>query len=252
MKIAFCGKGGVGKTTLAALSCWALLDLGKKVLAIDADPCPNLGMTLGFENPEIIPVAEMKDLIAERMGIKGADRTFYQLNPKIEDLPDRLVLRQGNLGLLVMGMIKKGGSGCACPESTFLKQLLRHLLLNKNEAVVMDMEAGLEHLGRATTESVDRLVIVAEPDIKNIKIQEQIKKLAKDIGIKNVSLLANKIKTPADSDFMERNIKDIEIIGEISYNSNLEELARSGDFSSLKKEKIYQEVKGVVHKCLMS
>jgi CO dehydrogenase maturation factor len=252
MKIAFCGKGGVGKTTLAALACWALVDKEKKVLAIDADPCPNLALTLGFSQPEIIAVAERKELIAERMEIKGEDRSFYKLNPKIDDLPDKLVSRQGNLGLLVMGTIKKGGAGCACPESTFLKNLLRHLLLEKNEAVVMDMEAGLEHLGRATAESVDRLIIVVEPDIKNIEIKDRIVKLARDIGIKNLSLLANKIKNEADLEFVGKKFLDIEIIGEISYNKRLEELSRSGDFSSLKKDEIYQEMKRVVERCLLS
>lgn len=252
MKIAFCGKGGVGKTTLAALACWALVDLGKKVLAIDADPCPNLALTLGFSQPQIIPVAERKELIAERMEIKEGDRSFYKLNPKLDDLPDKLVARQGNLGLLVMGTIKKGGTGCACPESTFLKNLLRHLLLDKDEAIVMDMEAGLEHLGRATAESVDRLIIVVEPDVKNIEIKDRIVKLAKDIGLKNFSLLANKIKNEAEREFMRKNFKDIEILGEISYNNKLEVLARSGDFASLKKESIFREVKGVVDKCLLS
>ncbi len=208
MKVAISGKGGVGKTTFAAFLIKALADEGKKVLAIDADPDANLAQALGInESNRIVPISEMKALIEERTGAKpGTMGAFFKLNPKVDDLPDRLSIRMDNIRLMVMGGVKKGGAGCICPESTLLKQLIRHIVVSRDEAVVMDMEAGLEHLGRGTAMFVDRLIVVVEPGRRSIETAFQINKLASDLRIKNISLVGNKVRSKEDEDFLKKNI----------------------------------------------
>src|SRR3989338_5282962 len=165
MKIAFAGKGGTGKTTIASIMIRLLSEDKRRILAIDADPNANLGRMLGFPDAgEIKPIVEMKDLIYDRMDIKEDPKgSFYKLNPKIDDIPEKFSKRRVGISLIVMGTVDAGGSGCVCPESTFLRELLKHLVLKENEDVVMDMEAGIEHLGRATAQAMDGMVVVVEP-----------------------------------------------------------------------------------------
>ncbi|RLB12534.1 MAG: carbon monoxide dehydrogenase, partial [Deltaproteobacteria bacterium] len=178
------------------------------VLAIDADPDANLAQALGInESNWIVPISEMKALIEERTGAKpGTMGAFFRLNPKVDDLPDRLSIKMDNIRLMVMGGVKKGGAGCICPESTLLKQLIRHIVVSRDEAVVMDMEAGLEHLGRGTAMFVDRLIVVVEPGRRSIETAFQINKLASDLRIKNISLVGNKVRSKEDEDFLKKNI----------------------------------------------
>ena len=170
MKLAVSGKGGVGKTTFAALLIRTLSDQGKHVLAIDADPDANLAAALGIADADrIIPIAEMKELIFERTGAQpGTIGGFFKLNPKVDDLPDTLSAKLDNIKLMRLGGVKKGGGGCMCPESTLLKALVMHIVLARDEVVVMDMEAGIEHLGRATAQAVDKLIVVVEPGRRSI------------------------------------------------------------------------------------
>ncbi len=214
MKLAVSGKGGVGKTTFAAFLIKALSDAGKKVLAIDADPDANLAQALGIkDSSNIVPIAQMKDLIEERTGAKpGTIGGFFSLNPKVDDLPDRLSIKIDNIRLMVMGGIKKGGSGCICPESALLKQLIRHIVISRDEAVVMDMEAGLEHLARGTAMFVDKLIVVVEPGRRSIETALQIKKLASDLGIKNVAVVGNKIRSQQDEVFIKENLNNFEFL----------------------------------------
>jgi len=164
MKLAISGKGGVGKTTFAALLARSLEKQGKHVLAIDADPDANFAAALGIEDSDkITPISEMKDLVSERTGAKpGTIGGFFKLNPKVDDLPDALSVKMGNIKLMRLGGVPKGGGGCICPESTLLKALVMHIVLARDEVVVLDMEAGIEHLGRATAQAVDKLIIVVE------------------------------------------------------------------------------------------
>jgi CO dehydrogenase maturation factor len=168
IKLAVTGKGGVGKTTVSSLLCKAFVDNGYSVLAVDADPDANLATAIGFkEEIDIPPLTEMKELIEERTGAKpGSVGSFFKLNPKVDDLPEKLWKEMNGIKLLRMGTVKKGGGGCICPESAMLKTMVQNLLLFRKEAVIMDMEAGIEHLGRATAQAVNPLIVIVEPGKK--------------------------------------------------------------------------------------
>jgi CO dehydrogenase maturation factor len=204
MKIAISGKGGVGKTTFAALLIRAFNDDGRKVLAIDADPDANLAAAVGIPNADtIVPIAEMKDLIEERTeSTPGSIGGFFKLNPKVDDLPDALSATFENIKLMRLGSVKGGGAGCICPESTLLKALITHITLARDEVVVMDMEAGLEHLGRATAQAVDRLMVVVEPGRRSIETARQIQKLAGEINVRHITVVGNKIRGDKDKTFL--------------------------------------------------
>jgi len=171
MKIAISGKGGVGKTLLAASLSQIFAWAGYSVIAIDADPDANLASTLGYPNPEeITPISELGDLIEERTGMKpGQSGAFFKLNPKVDDLPEDYSVKLDGIKLMVMGRIKRGGTGCYCPEGALLQALLSHLLIHRDEVVILDMEAGIEHLARGTAKSVDRLIVVVEPGRRSIE-----------------------------------------------------------------------------------
>jgi CO dehydrogenase maturation factor len=230
MKIAISGKGGVGKTTFAAFLIRALADEGKRVLAIDADPDANLAQALGVKNSdEIVPISQMKELIEDRTGAKaGTMGQFFKLNPKVDDLPEKLSIEVDGVRVMVMGSVKTGGAGCVCPESILLKNLVRHIVLARDEAVVMDMEAGLEHLGRGTAMSVDRLVVVVEPGRRSIETAHQIRKLAGDIGIKHLSFVGNKIRSDKDRDFLLKQMPDFHFLAFIPYLTGIIEADLEG------------------------
>jgi CO dehydrogenase maturation factor len=223
MKIAISGKGGVGKTTFASFLIRALADQGRKVIAIDADPDANLAQALGVRDVSgIIPISQMKELIEERTEAKvGTMGAFFKLNPKVDDLPEKLSLQVDGIKLMVLGGVKKGGAGCICPESTLLKNLVRHIVLARNEVVILDMEAGLEHMGRGTAMAVDRLIVVVEPGRRSIETAYQIRDLASDIGLKRPSLVGNKIRSEKDSEFLLAQLPDFEFLGFIPFESGI-------------------------------
>lgn len=234
MKIAVSGKGGVGKTTLAAFLAKWFAKQGRSVLAIDADPDANLGHALGAENAsEIVPIAQMKELVAERTdSVPGSFGGFFKLNPQVDDLPEKVAVPCGNrIRLMVMGGVKKGGTGCVCPESVLLKNLVQHLILRRDEVVVMDMEAGIEHLGRGTSKSVDRLIIVVEPGRRSMATASRIRELAGDIGLTNIALVGNKVRGQEDRDFLSQNLPDFEFLGFIPYDEKIIESDMRGSFA---------------------
>ncbi len=227
LKVAVGGKGGVGKTTVTSLLARCLaVEKDNKVIAIDADPVANLAAGLGIpEETPITPIAELRDLIAERTGAEpGTMGGFFTLNPKVDDIPERFSLERDGVKLLVMGTVQSGGSGCICPESTILKALMNHLVLFRDEIVLMDMEAGVEHLGRATSGSMDALLIIVNPGARSRAAAGKIKKLGQDIGIKNILVLGNRVRSKEDEDLIRNTLPGHEILG---YIPEMEEVANA-------------------------
>ncbi len=230
MKIAIGGKGGVGKTMLAALLSRAFAGSGYSVIAIDADPDGNLAATLGFPHPErIVPISEMSALIEERTGApSGKSGGFFRLNPKVDDLPDEYSQEHHGIRLMVMGRLKQGGSGCYCPENALLRALVTHLLVARDEVIILDMEAGIEHLGRATAKAVDKLIIVVEPGRRSVDSAYRVDKLAKDIGLENIAVVGNKVRNPGDREFMASSLVGFEFLGFIPYDQAIVDADMAG------------------------
>jgi CO dehydrogenase maturation factor len=217
MKIAITGKGGVGKTVLTGTLARLIAREGEDVVAIDADPDMNLASTIGIkENP--VPLSELDKLIKERTGgIAGV----YKLNPKVDDIVDNYgAVGPDGVTMLTMGTIEKGGGGCACPQNSFLSAFLRYVL-HKGRFVILDMEAGIEHLGRGTVKNVDLMIVVVEPGMLSIETAKRIKRLGSDIGIHNVVAVINKSKD--GSSLIEDRLREMEIpiIGKIPYDDDL-------------------------------
>ena len=254
LKIAIGGKGGVGKTTITSLIARAIAasDKNTKVIAIDADPVANLAAGLGIdESQPITPVSELSDLIAERTGAKpGTMGGFFTLNPKVDDIPDRFSIEKDGVKLLVMGTVQQGGSGCICPEATILKALMNHLVLARNEVVVMDMEAGIEHLGRATSGSVDALIVVVNPGKRSRIAADKIRKLGTDIGIKNIVVLGNRVRSREDEQLIKKSMPDYEILGFIPEHDEIANSDRTGERPFDDITNIPEELKEVTKKLI--
>ncbi|MEM5788053.1 MAG: carbon monoxide dehydrogenase accessory protein CooC [Syntrophobacteraceae bacterium] len=234
MKIAVSGKGGVGKTTVSAYLIKWFADQGKRVLAIDADPDANLGNALGVQGAsDLIPISQMRELVADRTeSVPGTYGGFFKMNPKVDDLPDSLSIKKGeNIRLMVMGGVKKGGTGCVCPESILLKNLVQHLMLRRDEVVIMDMEAGIEHLGRGTSKYVDWLINVVEPGRRSIETAARIRELGKDIGISRVGIVGNKVRNEQDRAFLRKVLAGQLILGFIPYDDQIIEADLRAEFA---------------------
>ena len=237
MKIAITGKGGVGKTTFAATLARMYADEGRPVLAADADPDANLGLALGFTEEEldsIVPISKMRKLVEERTGADEFNKIF-RMNPKVDDIPDKFAKTCNGVKLLVLGTVETGGSGCVCPEHVMLKRIINHLMLRSNDVVVLDMEAGLEHLGRGTTSGMDEFVVVIEPGARSVQTYKNVKRLANDLGVKQVRVVANKVRSADDEEYIRSKIPADDLLGFIHYNSEVIDADRQGqspyDFS---------------------
>jgi len=215
LKLAISGKGGVGKTTLAAVLARLFARDGRRVFAVDADPDTNLALMMGYPEPQAVPsLAGMQDLIEERTGAKaGSYGVFVKLNPKVDDLPEKISVDVDGVRLAVMGVVATGGTGCACPENVLLKNFIDHLFLERDDVVIMDMEAGVEHLGRATARAVDAFLVVVEPSRKSVETAVKVKKLASDIGVRTVLAVGNKVSSDDERDFLASALAGIPITG---------------------------------------
>ncbi len=250
MKIAITGKGGVGKTTFAATIARMYANEGRSVLAADADPDANLGLALGFTDEElekIIPISKMRKLVEERTEADEFNRMF-KMNPKVDDIPDKYAKTCNGVKLLVLGTVETGGSGCVCPEHVMLKRIINHLMLRSTDVVILDMEAGLEHLGRGTTSGMDQFIVVIEPGARSIQTYKNVKRLADDLGVKQVSVVANKVRSAEDEAFIRSRIPAEDLLGFIHYNSEVIDADRQGkspyDFS----QQLNEEVRSIKEK----
>ena len=250
MKIAISGKGGVGKTTLAGVMARILANRGRKVLAIDADPDSNLASAIGLPKEslaKLLPIASMTTMIEERTGSKkGTFGAMFKLNPKVDDIPDEMGVSYQGIKLLLLGCIPEGGGGCYCPENVLLKNLVRHLLVKKEEALILDMEAGLEHLGRGSTGYVDALVIVVEPGQRAINTARQIKKLGEDLHIKRIMIVGNKVTSEVDRRIIEESLSDFPVLGHMSFNPKIVQADKEGKSPYDMDEKIKEEVEAIL------
>ena len=228
MKVAITGKGGVGKTTFAACLARLYADEGRKVLCADVDPDANLGLALGFSEEDlskITPITEMKALIQQRTEADQFER-YFKINPKVDDLPDMLAQEVNGVKLLLMGTVKTGGAGCVCPEHVILKRLLSHMIVQRDEVVIMDMEAGLEHLSRGTTDMVDQFIVVVEPGARSIQTYHSVQRLAADLGVLKVSVVANKVRDESDEEFIREQVPEEDLLGMIHYSGKVSDADR--------------------------
>ena len=247
MKVAITGKGGVGKTTLSSTLARLYADEGRTVLAADVDPDANLGLALGLsqeEVDEIVPISKMRTLVEERTGANEANK-FFKLNPYVADIPEKYSKDINGVKLLVMGTVDVGGSGCVCPEHVMLKAILSNLSYRKNDVVIMDMEAGLEHLGRGTASNMDQFIVVIEPGARSVQTYRNVKRLASDLGAARVRVVANKVRDDSAEAFIRQSIPAEDLLGVIHYNPEIIDADRQGkspyDFSP----KAIEEIKNI-------
>ena len=254
MKVAITGKGGVGKTTFASMLSRMFADEGYRVVAVDADPDANLALALGFPKEvydSIVPISEMKKLVSDRTATsEGTFNKMFKLNPKVDDIPEKYCKTHNGVGLLTLGTVDTGGSGCVCPEHVLLKRLCSHLILQSKDVVVMDMEAGIEHLGRGTAQGVDAFIVVVEPGERSLQTFRKVKKLGKDIGVQRVFVVGNKMRDDEDIEFIKSNLEDGEALGFVHYNQSVIDSDRANQSPYDVSEETRNEIRAIKNRLL--
>lgn len=245
----------MGKTTFAATLARLYAEEGRHVLAADVDPDANLGLALGFTEEEldtIVPISKMRKLVEERTGA-SPDNKFYRINPKVDDIPDAYGKVCNGVKLLVLGTVETGGGGCVCPEHVMLKRIINNLVLHRGDVVILDMEAGLEHLGRGTTEGMDQFIVVIEPGARSVQTYKNVKRLATDLGVKQVRVVANKVRDEEDEAYIRAHIPEEDLLGFVHYNSEVIDADRKGcspyDFSKSATDEI-RKIKEVIDRTI--
>ncbi|HBG3403871.1 TPA: AAA family ATPase [Clostridioides difficile] len=254
MKIAITGKGGVGKTTFSSMLSRMFAEDGYRVVAVDADPDANLALALGFPKEvyeSIVPISEMKKLVSDRTAASvGSFGKMFKMNPKVDDIPENFCKEYNGVRLLTLGTVDSGGTGCVCPEHVLLKRLCSHLILQNKDVVVMDMEAGIEHLGRGTAQGVDAFIVVVEPGERSLQTYRKVKKLGHDIGVNKVFVVGNKIRNKEDEEFIIQNLEDGESLGFIYYNQDVIDSDRANQYPYDSSETTKEQIKAIKDKLM--
>ncbi len=223
MKLAIAGKGGVGKTTVAAAFAKCRAMEGHPIVAVDADPDGNLPAALGIPSNMLpTPISALKELIRQRTGVDETAGLVFRLNPKVDDLPDRFSVLCDGVRLLILGTVETAGKGCLCPENAVLKALLQHLLLRVPDDVILDMEAGLEHLGRGSAAGMDAMLVVVEPGLRSVQTAKRIAELGHQIGLKRVWAIANKIREQCELRVLEEALSPVPIVAHLPFYEELQ------------------------------
>jgi len=226
MKIAVAGKGGVGKSTIAGMLARQFAADGYRTVAVDVDPDASLARCIGLSEEQIqsiVPLSEMKELVKKRTGFKdfGVFGSFFKSNPKVDDIPEKFSILYEGVRFLQVGSPKEGGSGCYCPENLLIRELMRHLLVETDDVIIMDMEAGIEHLSRGTGDAVDLLMVVVEPGQLSMETARRIRALAEDIGIPNLAVVGNKVRSQRAKEAIRAGLPDFNILGFLLYDESL-------------------------------
>jgi CO dehydrogenase maturation factor len=240
MKIAVSGKGGVGKTLIAGGLARGFAERGLKTIAIDADSSPNLALTLGLSAEEarkILPISENKELVDSKTGTGYSG--VYRLSFTVDDIVREYSVNTPlGVNLIVMGTVKSMESGCMCAPNAVIRALLRHLIVDRNEAVVLDLEAGVEHIGRGTARQMDALLIVADSNLKSLEIAKHIHDLAAKAGMKQLYLIGNRVMNDAQKEairsFARKN--GLFLLTLIPFDSKVTDADMQGETPLIKKE----------------
>ena len=222
MKLAIAGKGGVGKTTLAAGFARVVAGRGGSVIAVDADADGNLADALGVPPEKApLPVSSLRDVIMERTGAtEGGYGGYFKLNPYVDDIPEEYSVMHNGVRLLILGTVEPGG-GCLCPESTFLRALMAHLVFRPDEAIILDMEAGLEHLGRASAQNVDAMIAVVEPGMRSVRTAHDVSRMATSLGVPRVFAVCNRVRDPGQAETLRRALGEIPVLGVLPHDEQV-------------------------------